>query len=257
MNYWANLSTDTNVDYRKLRNLLLSKQYNEADEETRQLFLEIAGCKNKGYLDANDFKNIPCIDVRIIDQLWMDNSSSKYGFSAQKNVFEKKSYNCEKIFNWYGSKTYTIEESHSYYREKRQKKRGFADIFLNGYPNINNLEGEDNCIRGQKIIASHQVSHDTWFDEDFDYFSPHSKPKGYYPYKYLIYLEEKKSKVKIKKPINSWSDVGNAVLDVIINEKKFSVNTFEITVLEPKKYLAYSTIESICECLNRCGIHGV
>ncbi len=73
--------------YRRLSNLLASQNWQEADEETLRVMLEVANCTKKGYLDIQDCQNFPREDLRIIDQLWLDYSNRKFGFSVQKQIW--------------------------------------------------------------------------------------------------------------------------------------------------------------------------
>ncbi len=58
--------------------------------------------------DREDLENFPCSDLRIINQLWLQYSDGKFGFSVQKEIYESlggtgeynKEYNkevCEKF----------------------------------------------------------------------------------------------------------------------------------------------------------------
>ena len=58
------------VAYTKLRDLLVAKNWKEADLETNKRMLEVAGRESQGYLDIEDVKNFPCQDLgTIIDKL--------------------------------------------------------------------------------------------------------------------------------------------------------------------------------------------
>ncbi len=75
------------MDYINLRNLLASKKWKEADEETRRVMCEVAGEK-KGRLDEESIDNFPCEDLRTIDQLWVKYSNGRFGFSVQKRIYQ-------------------------------------------------------------------------------------------------------------------------------------------------------------------------
>ena len=59
------------VDYTKLRDLLVAKNWKEADLETKKRMLEVAGRESQGYLDIEDLENFPCQDLGTIDKLWV------------------------------------------------------------------------------------------------------------------------------------------------------------------------------------------
>ncbi|BAY24231.1 serine/threonine protein kinase [Calothrix sp. NIES-2100] len=82
------LSSDKNVDYRRLANLLKIGEWKEADKETLAVMLEASGRKNEGWMDIESIKNFPSTDLHTIDQLWVKYSNGKFGFSVQKNILE-------------------------------------------------------------------------------------------------------------------------------------------------------------------------
>ena len=58
------------VDYTKLRDLLVAKNWKEADLETDKRMLEVAGRESQGWLEVEDVENFPCQDLgTIIDKL--------------------------------------------------------------------------------------------------------------------------------------------------------------------------------------------
>jgi hypothetical protein len=75
------------VDYTKLRDLLVAKNWKKADLETAERMLEAAGRESQGYLDIEDVKNFPCQDLGTIDKLWVEYSDGKFGFSVQKKIY--------------------------------------------------------------------------------------------------------------------------------------------------------------------------
>ncbi|MEG3989608.1 serine/threonine-protein kinase [Microcoleus sp. S28C3] len=76
------------VDYRKLDRLLASGEWKEADRETAQKMLEVAGRTKDGWLRVEDLDRFPCEDLRTIDQLWVKNSNGLFGFSVQKRIYQ-------------------------------------------------------------------------------------------------------------------------------------------------------------------------
>lgn len=82
------LSSDKGVDYRHLRDLLKAGKWKEADQETLQVMLKVAGREKEGWLDIDSIENFPCTDLRTIDQLWMKYSNGRFGFSVQKRIWE-------------------------------------------------------------------------------------------------------------------------------------------------------------------------
>jgi serine/threonine protein kinase len=75
------------VKYQKLQKLLANGEWKAADQETDRIMLQIAGKEKVGSLDKDSINNFPCEDLRIIDQLWVKYSNSRFGFSVQKNIW--------------------------------------------------------------------------------------------------------------------------------------------------------------------------
>ncbi len=82
------LKSEKNVNSNKLRELLAAGQWKEADKETAQVMLLAAGRENEGWLDVDSIDNFPCEDLRTINQLWLNYSNGKFGFSVQKEIYE-------------------------------------------------------------------------------------------------------------------------------------------------------------------------
>lgn len=83
------LSSDKGVDYRRLQQLLQQQQWQEADRETAERMLEIAGREKDGWLDVEHINNFPCTDLRTIDRLWVKYSKGQWGFSVQKEIYQR------------------------------------------------------------------------------------------------------------------------------------------------------------------------
>jgi hypothetical protein len=76
-------------DYRKLRDLLYSEKWREANQETLILMLNTSKQENKYSLNSNGLKDFPCKDLKIIDRLWVNASNGHFGFSVQKKIWEE------------------------------------------------------------------------------------------------------------------------------------------------------------------------
>jgi hypothetical protein len=84
--------------YKNLLNYLANGRWREADEETGNVMLEVAGQKERGYLYPDDLNKFPCEDLRIINQLWLKFSGDRFGFSVQKEIYE--SLGGTREYNW-------------------------------------------------------------------------------------------------------------------------------------------------------------
>jgi hypothetical protein len=81
------LSSEKNVDYTRLRNLLADGKWKKADEETLAVMLKAAG-REGDCLDTESIEKFPCTDLRTIDRLWVKYSDGCFGFSVQKRIWE-------------------------------------------------------------------------------------------------------------------------------------------------------------------------
>ncbi len=90
--YQANQSWEnppiTKADYTKLQQLLAAGQWKEADGETRNKILEVAGKQKEGWPDYKDIENFSCPDLRAMDRLWVKYSNGRFGFSVQKQIYQ-------------------------------------------------------------------------------------------------------------------------------------------------------------------------
>jgi len=87
-------------NYTQLETYLQNKQWQQADAETNKLILKIAG-KNSA-LDAESSQKIDCESLEKIDQVWMENSEGRFGFTPQKKVYLETGNN----FDEYVESTY-------------------------------------------------------------------------------------------------------------------------------------------------------
>lgn len=77
------------VDYQPLQQLLKQRQWQAADRETRQRMLEATGRTEDGYFRETDLRIFPRADLRTIDQLWVQASLGRYGFSVQRSIYKR------------------------------------------------------------------------------------------------------------------------------------------------------------------------
>ena len=82
------LKSEKGVDYTKLEKLLKQQKWKNADEETARIMCQMAGRRPDEYLRVEDVENFPAEDLRKIDELWLEYSNNKFGFSIQKKVYQ-------------------------------------------------------------------------------------------------------------------------------------------------------------------------
>ena len=79
------ISASTGVNYQPLRDALAARNFREADSATLFLMQQAA---DTDFLAGEDADNFPCEDLRIIDQLWLNYSNGKFGFSIQQEIYQ-------------------------------------------------------------------------------------------------------------------------------------------------------------------------
>ncbi|WP_427161675.1 GUN4 domain-containing protein [Aliinostoc sp. HNIBRCY26] len=71
------------IAYTKLRDLLIDSNWKEADRETYKVMNE---CIGGNWSDQNLF-NFPVTDITTINDLWLQYSNYRFGFSVQKKIY--------------------------------------------------------------------------------------------------------------------------------------------------------------------------
>ncbi|MBL1199727.1 MAG: GUN4 domain-containing protein [Nostoc sp. GBBB01] len=80
------LKSEAGIDYRRLRHLLVSGEWLQANLETGEKIQEAVGKKSQSYFHILDLHNLSQTDLRTIDQLWVKFSNNHFGFSVQKRI---------------------------------------------------------------------------------------------------------------------------------------------------------------------------
>ncbi|MGV2831513.1 protein kinase domain-containing protein [Myxosarcina sp. GI1(2024)] len=93
------------IDYTPLRDLLATKQWQQANQITERLLLQAAHEERKDWLERDDLENLSCEVLWAIDRLWSDYSQKHFGFSVQYGIWQNldpKNYrNFGKQVGWY------------------------------------------------------------------------------------------------------------------------------------------------------------
>ena len=79
----------TQGDYAQLEALMKAGKWKEADQETAKQMCQVMGRQSEGRLRVEDIEKFPCVDLRAIDQLWVQHSNGKFGFSVQKKIWQQ------------------------------------------------------------------------------------------------------------------------------------------------------------------------
>ncbi|MBD0264321.1 MAG: GUN4 domain-containing protein [Tolypothrix sp. Co-bin9] len=82
-------TTESKVDYTRLRDLLAAEKWKQADKETAELILKVANREEEGWLRNEDIENFSCQDLSSIDALWVKYSNGHFGFSVQQRIWQE------------------------------------------------------------------------------------------------------------------------------------------------------------------------
>eukprot|EP00192_Tetraselmis_astigmatica_P018210 CAMPEP_0117668098 /NCGR_PEP_ID=MMETSP0804-20121206/11342_1 /TAXON_ID=1074897 /ORGANISM="Tetraselmis astigmatica, Strain CCMP880" /LENGTH=248 /DNA_ID=CAMNT_0005475915 /DNA_START=152 /DNA_END=898 /DNA_ORIENTATION=+ len=99
------IESEAGIDYEPLRAALEAGEFQEADDITRSLLIQLAGpgAQERGWVYFTEVKNISVKDFKTMDDLWRAYSDGKFGFSVQKNLWSQTSKRWPKFFkriNW-------------------------------------------------------------------------------------------------------------------------------------------------------------
>lgn len=76
------------LNYGQLRALLLAKKWQDADQETKAVLFKALGLTLSDQLRPADIEELPCRDLQLIDQLWVQCSNGRFGFSVQRSIWQ-------------------------------------------------------------------------------------------------------------------------------------------------------------------------
>ncbi|GAB4277025.1 MAG: hypothetical protein Fur0025_02600 [Oscillatoriaceae cyanobacterium] len=74
--------------YHQLRDFLSRQNWRAADRETKRLMLQVMGKETLGYWTSADYREFPCEDLQILDQMWVSASRGRFGFSVQQQIYQ-------------------------------------------------------------------------------------------------------------------------------------------------------------------------
>lgn len=87
------LPSTKNVDYRPLRALLETQQWEKADRETKKNIGRLLGFVYPIFINlrlprATEISKISCTDLLTMDRLWIKFSDGRFGYSIQRQIVE-------------------------------------------------------------------------------------------------------------------------------------------------------------------------
>lgn len=103
---YGSIQSALGIDYGRLRQLLWSQHWREADEETENVILTALG-ENMAPLDRETILKLPCVDLITLDHLWSHYSNGHFGFKAQERVYrqaDRRPMDFLRALHWRGSR---------------------------------------------------------------------------------------------------------------------------------------------------------
>lgn len=100
------LKSEANIDYEPLQELLIQQDFESADRLTSVKLREIVGeaAIKRGWLYFTEVSQINNTDLQIINDLWVEHSGGKFGFSVQRKIWLGLDKNWEKFWRQIGWK---------------------------------------------------------------------------------------------------------------------------------------------------------
>ncbi|CBI36658.3 unnamed protein product, partial [Vitis vinifera] len=156
-------STSQAISYDVLQQHLSSKNYRQADEETRRLLIVLAGeaAVKRGYVFFSEVQFIPEADLKAIDELWRQHSNNKFGYSVQRRIWEKVNKDFSRFFLKVGwmKKLDTEVEQYNYRAFPTEFMWELTDDTPEGHlPLTNALRGTQllNCLLGHPAFQGNE-----------------------------------------------------------------------------------------------------
>jgi hypothetical protein len=90
-NYLSDIYCDAALPerYVELKNFLQRGEWEQADQTTSAIVLDLAGRGADEWLWLEDFSKVPRYELQFINQLWLKHSRGQFGFSVQQRIWQK------------------------------------------------------------------------------------------------------------------------------------------------------------------------
>ena len=81
--------SEISISYDALDTALASQRWQQAEKETVTLFRQSANLGDRHPLNLSEIQELPCLMLGTIDQLWRTYSDNWFGFSVQREIWQK------------------------------------------------------------------------------------------------------------------------------------------------------------------------
>ncbi|MBW4613462.1 MAG: GUN4 domain-containing protein [Desmonostoc vinosum HA7617-LM4] len=75
--------------FQRLQELLAAGDFQQADQETIRVILDITGAVDLEAIAPEDVRRFPCNQLQVIDKLWTTYSQGRFGFSVQAQIYQQ------------------------------------------------------------------------------------------------------------------------------------------------------------------------
>ncbi|THF94786.1 tetrapyrrole-binding protein, chloroplastic [Camellia sinensis] len=145
-------STSQTISFDLLHHHLSTKNFRQADEETRRLLIVLAGepAQKRGYVFFSEVQFISETDLNTIDELWRQHSNDKFGYSVQKKIWKKANKDFTSFFMKVGwmKKLDTEVEQYNYRAFPNEFMWELSDDTPEGHLPLTN------ALRGTQLLSS-------------------------------------------------------------------------------------------------------
>jgi len=95
------------LDFDALQEALTAGAWRQADDLTRLLMTEAAGptASQRGWLYFSEVKRLHREDLKVLNQLWLEASGGRFGFSVQRQLWLAVGQNWEQLWPMLGWKS--------------------------------------------------------------------------------------------------------------------------------------------------------
>lgn len=146
------LNSELHMNYRPLQQLLINKNFREANTLTQQQLQKLSQKlinHSRTWLYFSDIYKLPVQDLKTIDQLWTIYSHRSFGFSVQKNIWISNNNDWDQFLHKIGWTT-----NHNLYRR-------YPEEFIWNQNAPNGHLPLFNQIRGNQVLKA-LFNHDIW-----------------------------------------------------------------------------------------------
>ncbi|GMH48159.1 hypothetical protein TrVE_jg11644 [Triparma verrucosa] len=158
----TSLPSSVGMDYVPLATMLATGSLVEADQFTRDALIKLAGSEEAGrtFVYFTEVKKIPKTDLATIERLWLKFSGGKFGYSVQRDIWNRQKGDFEKFCSKIGWTTKDGEV------ERKLKWFGASEFIYDVKKAPKGHLPLTSALRGTALIKQ-LLNHPVWEDEEW------------------------------------------------------------------------------------------